>query len=74
METKKVLAAGLVVLYVGAHEVAGADMPGKPLTLISQIVMSSTSNNAATMANMANPYGSDIVFPPNPPLSKITLK
>ena len=72
METKKVLAAGLVVLYVGAHEVAGADMPGKPLTLISQM-MSSTSNNAI-MANMSNPYGSDIVLPPNPPLSKITLK
>jgi hypothetical protein len=75
METKIVLAAGLVAAYGLTHVVAGADVPGKPLTLLNNALMSSTSNNAI-MANMANPYGSDFVLPPTDPRPglKITLK
>jgi hypothetical protein len=75
METKIVLAAGLVAAYGLTHVVAGADVPGKPLTLLNNALMSSTSNNAI-VANMANPYGSDFVLPRTDPRRglNITLK
>jgi hypothetical protein len=77
MEPKVILSAGLVAAYGLTHVVAGADVPGKPLTLLNGFVAASTSSsNTATLVgtNLANPYGSDFVLPATNPRPKITLK
>jgi hypothetical protein len=77
MEINKLLAISMVGAYVLTHEVAKADVPGKPVTLLANFVAltSNTSNTAVTvvMPNMANPYGSDFRLPPTDRLGKITL-
>jgi len=69
METKTILSAGLVAAYALTHVVAGADVPGKPLTLLTDVVNVASSNSSSSFTslpvvpNTANPYGQDFVLP-----------
>ena len=77
-----ILTAGLIVAYGLTHVGMGADVPGKPLTLLNNVinVSSSTSSggfvfNPVVIPNMANPYGQDFVLPTKDPRAgKITLR
>ena len=68
METKSIFTISLLVGYGITHVGLGADVPGKPLTLMANAV--TAPSTAATMSaavvampNLANPYGSDFVLP-----------
>jgi hypothetical protein len=83
MKTKVILTTGLIAAYGLTHVVAGADVPGKPLTLLANVVnvASSTSSGSFVLANlvvvpnMANPYEQDFVLPAKDPRAgKITLR
>ena len=74
METKVILTTGLIAAYGLTHVVASVDVPGKPLTLLANVVnvASSTSSGSLVasnlvMPNMANPYGQDFVLPAKDP-------
>jgi hypothetical protein len=63
METKTILSAALVVAYGLTHVVVGADVPGKPLTMLTAAVSSPSSAATPVVPNMANPYGEDFKLP-----------
>jgi hypothetical protein len=78
MDTKVILLIGLTGGYAITHVGLGADVPGKPLTVMANVVVTSSTTSATTIAmipNMGNPYGSDFALPPNDVrLGKITVK
>lgn len=78
METKTILSIGVIAGYTVTHVGLGADVPGKPLTVISSALMSSGSSSSSdsmrlamsgsiVVVNLANPYGSDFVLPAKDP-------
>jgi hypothetical protein len=82
METKVILTTGLIAAYGLTHVGLGADVPGKPLTLLNSAITVSSSTSSGSfvfanvvVANMANPYGQDFVLPAKDPRAgKITLR
>jgi hypothetical protein len=79
MESKNLLTIGLITGYALTHVGLGADVPGKPITVMAgalTVTSSSTGTlGGSVIANLANPYGADFVLPAKEPRSaKITLK
>jgi hypothetical protein len=82
METKVILTTSLIAAYGLTHVGMGADVPGKPLTLLNNVINVSSSSSSGSFVisdlvvpNMANPYGQDFVLPAKDPRAgKVTLR
>jgi hypothetical protein len=71
METKTILSIGLIAGYGATHVGLGADVPGKPLAVMTTAVTVTASStgtfSGSVIPNLANPYGSDFVLPAKDP-------
>jgi hypothetical protein len=70
METKTILSIGLIAGYTVTHVGLGADVPGKPLTVMTTVTVTASSTgtlSGSVIPNLANPYGSDFAPPAKDP-------